>query len=174
MSETIKKIIEDVLKAGNFNYEEIALLPPELEDMHWYQIRSNDPNALIGLKGETLSALNHLVKKIVDKTTGGANSMIGTGSVEKNPDGKSTGLDFFIDVNDFQKKKIDNIKTVAHMMAERARFFKSSVQVDPMSPFERKIMHAFLAKHSDIKTASEGIGPNRHIVISFIENKDTI
>ncbi|MBP7832034.1 MAG: hypothetical protein KA028_03410, partial [Candidatus Pacebacteria bacterium] len=86
----------------------------------------------------------------------------------------AVSLDFFIDVNDFQKKKFDNIKTVAHMMVERARFFKSSVQVDPMSPFERKIMHAFLAKHPDIKTASEGVGPNRHIVISFTENKDQI
>jgi spoIIIJ-associated protein len=158
MSETIKKIIEDVLRSGNFPYEEITFHSPEIEDIVWYQVRSNDSHALIGKNGETLSALNHLVKKIVDKNKG-----------ENDP-----AADFFIDVNDFQKKKVDNIKTVAHMMAERARFFKSSVQVDPMSPFERKIMHAFLAKHSDIKTQSEGVGPNRHIVITYTENKDTI
>ncbi len=169
MSEAIKKIIEDVLRSGNFQYEEISLQAPELEDLSWYQIRTNTPDALIGKGGETLSALNHLVKKIADKTVG-KNS--GAGAT----DGAlpAVSLDFFIDVNDFQKKKVDNIKTVAHMMAERARFFKSSVQVDPMSPFERKIMHAFLAKHPDIKTASEGVGPNRHIVISFTENKDQI
>lgn len=158
MSETIKKIIEDVLRSGNFPYEEITFHSPEIEDIVWYQIRSNDSHALIGKNGETLSALNHLVKKIVDK----------------NKSETDATADFFIDVNDFQKKKVDNIKTVAHMMAERARFFKSSVQVDPMSPFERKIMHAFLAKLPDIKTQSEGIGPNRHIIISFVENKDQI
>ncbi|HRH31076.1 MAG TPA: R3H domain-containing nucleic acid-binding protein [Candidatus Paceibacterota bacterium] len=168
MSEAIKKIIEDVLRSGNFQYEEISLQAPELEDLSWYQIRTSTPDALIGKGGETLSALNHLVKKIADKTIG-KNSASG---VAVGDNTSVVSLDFFIDVNDFQKKKVDNIKTVAHMMAERARFFKSSVQVDPMSPFERKIMHAFLAKHPDIKTASEGVGPNRHIVISFTENKE--
>ncbi len=159
MSETIKKIIEDVLKSGNFSFTDVSLGDSEFDGMTWYHIRSNDPHHLIGKGGETLSAINHLVKKIADKHKG------------EFPD---TSLDFFIDVNDFQKKKVDSIKTVAHMMAERARFFKSSVSVDPMSPFERKIMHAYLSKHSDIKTESEGMGPHRHIVIRYIENKDTI
>jgi spoIIIJ-associated protein len=158
MSEAIKKIIEDVLKAGNFSYEEITLHSPEYEDISWYQIRSNDSHSLIGTRGETLAAINHLVKKIADKNKGEEEAL----------------LDFFIDVNDFQKKKVDNIKTIAHMMAERARFFKSSVTVDPMSPFERKIMHSYLSKHNDIKTESEGVGPDRHIVIRYIENKEQI
>ncbi len=158
MTKTIKKIIEDILKAGNFRFEEITLHEPEFDDMSWFKIKSTDSHHLIGNHGETLSALNHLVKKIADKN--------------KSEDGKA--LDFFIDVNDFQKKKVDSIKTVAHMMAERARFFKSSVNVDPMSPFERKIMHSYLSKHSDIKTESEGMGTNRHIVIRFVENTDQI
>ncbi len=160
MSETIKKIIEDVLSAGQFPYDEIILLPEEIDTIAWFQIRSNDSNRLIGKNGETLAAINHIVKKIAD--------------AKIKSDDKTTSLEFFIDVNDFQKKKIDNIKTVAHMMAERARFFKSSVNVDPMSPFERKIMHAYLAKQADIQTQSEGLGPNRHIVIRFVENKDVI
>src|SRR4051812_45614079 len=110
MSEAIKKIIEDVLKSGNFSYEEITFHAPEYEEIVWFQIRSNDSHHLIGHSGETLSAINHLVKKIVDKTK---------------KEGDAT-LEFFIDVNDFQKKKVDNIKTIAHMMAERARFFKNA------------------------------------------------
>ncbi|MEN9582362.1 MAG: single-stranded nucleic acid binding spoIIIJ-associated protein [Candidatus Parcubacteria bacterium] len=156
MTEAIKKIIEDVLKAGDLSFEEINLHTPEYDDMTWFQIRTNDSHSLIGKNGETLSALNHLIKKIADKQKGDS----------------PTILDFFIDVNDFQKKKVDSIKTVAHMMAERARFFKSSVDVDPMSPFERKVMHSYLSKHSDIKTESEGTGPKRHIVIRYVENKD--
>jgi spoIIIJ-associated protein len=158
MSEAIKRIIEDVLKTGNFPYEEITLHTPDFDDMVWFQIKSNQPHLLIGNQGETLTALNHLIKKIADKQKGEA----------------PVALDFFIDVNDFQKKKVDTIKTTAHMMAERARFFKSSVSVDPMTPFERKIMHGFLSKHSDIKTESEGMGPNRHIVIRFVGGGDQI
>ncbi len=158
MSEQIKKIIEDLLNSGNLNFEEVSLHDPEFDDMSWFKIRSSDSHHLIGNRGETLSALNHIVKKIADK----------------NKDQTGVSFDFFIDVNDFQKKKVDSIKTVAHMMAERARFFKSSVDVDPMSPFERKIMHSYLSKHPDIKTESEGAGPNRHIVIRFVEGEEQI
>ncbi len=158
MSEAIKKIIEEVLKTGNLSYEDITLHVPASEEIVWYQVRTSEPYSLIGNHGETLSALNHLVKKIVDK--------------KKSEN--DAAFDFFIDVNDFQKKKVDNIKTIAHMMAERARFFKSSVEVDPMSPFERKIMHSYLSKHNDIKTESEGTGPKRHIVIRYVENKEQI
>lgn len=155
MSQQVKDIIENVLKSGLFSYDEVVMHEPELDQMFWYQIKSPDSKALIGMHGETLSALNHVVKKIAER---------GRGESEE-------ALDFYIDVNDYQKKRVDNLKTIAHMMAERARFFKSSVDVDPMSAFDRKIIHAYLASHTDIKTESEGNGPTRHIVIRFVDTK---
>ena len=53
------------------------------------------------------------------------------------------------------------------MMAERARYFKSSVAVDPMPPHERRIVHEFLAEMPDLETESEGTGDKRHIVIKY-------
>lgn len=152
MVNTIKDIIEDMLRTGGFSYEEVVLHAPEYEEMVWYQIKSNDSKALIGHNGEILSALNHMVKKLAEK--------------KKKEEVKL--IDFFVDVNDYQKKRVDALKTVAHMMAERARFFKSAVDVDPMTAFERKIVHSYLASQPDVVTESVGVGPGRHIVIKYV------
>jgi spoIIIJ-associated protein len=74
----------------------------------------------------------------------------------------------FIDINGYQKKRFDELKNIAHMMAERARYFKSNIEVDPMPAFERRIVHMFLEDAKDIKTESEGQGSNRRVVIKYI------
>ncbi len=154
--ETFQKIIEEMLSAANFNVEGVHSFLNEEDGALWYTIQTNDSQLLIGKNGETLEALNHLVKKIIEnKIRDTAPQQIIT-----------------IDVNNFQKKKNENLKTVAHMMAERARFFKSSVEVDPMSSYERKIIHTFLTNIQDIKTESIGEGRDRRVVISYKEKED--
>ena len=54
------------------------------------------------------------------------------------------------------------------MMAERARYFKSNIEVDPMSAFERRVVHEFLAGETDLKTESTGYGPTRRVVIKYL------
>jgi len=53
-------------------------------------------------------------------------------------------------------------------MAERARYFKSSVEVDPMPAFERRIVHEFLSDAIDLKTESTGFGAKRRVVIKYV------
>lgn len=73
-----------------------------------------------------------------------------------------------IDINGFQKKHVENIRAIAHMMGERARYFKSSIEVNPMSAFERRIVHEFLSNATDLKTESMGIGHTRRVVIKYV------
>ena len=54
------------------------------------------------------------------------------------------------------------------MMSERARYFKSNVEVDPMSAFDRRVVHEFLSNMPDLKTESMGFGPTRRVVIKYI------
>ena len=98
-------------------------------------------------------ALNHLMKRIVDKKED-----------ESLPS-------FLVDVNDYQKKRIDDIRARAHMLAERARYFKSSVEMDPMSSYERMIVHAEFTEVPDIKTESTGNGRDRRVVLRYCEEK---
>ena len=73
---------------------------------------------------------------------------------------------FILDVNGYYSKRINNLKEMAKMGAERARFFKKEVALDPMNAFERRIVHMVLSEFTDIKTESVGIeGIDRRIVI---------
>jgi len=149
--DKIKTIVENI-----FNLTGCTISKCEFSDenkMFWCMIDTPDSRFMIGREGETLRSLNHLVQKIVDKDS----------TEEKSPS-------VFIDVNGYQKKRFDNLKNIAHMMAERARYFKSNIEIDPMSAYERRIIHMFLEGAKDIKTESEGFGPNRRVVIKYVDN----
>jgi spoIIIJ-associated protein len=123
-----------------------------LEDgMLWCMIETPDSRFMIGRDGETLRSLNHLVRKVVEKESG-----------------MEEISNIYVDVNGYQKKRFDNLKNIAHMMAERAKYFKSNIEIDPMPANERRIIHMFLESIPDIKTESEGYGPNRRVVIKYV------
>lgn len=112
-----------------------------------------ESSLLIGEQGARLLALNHLMKRMVERTLG-----------ENAPP-------FFVDVNDYQKKRVDDIRAKAHMLAERARYFKSTVEMDPMSSYERMIVHSEFADTKDISTESSGVGKERRVIIKYTEDK---
>ena len=149
--EEIKKIIEDI-----FTHTNCTISKCEFSDengMLWCMIDTPDSRFMIGRDGETLRSLNHIVRKMIEKSSS-----------------EEEVAKVFIDVNGYQKKRFDSLKTIAHMMAERARYFKSNIEVDPMPAYERRIVHMFLEGSPDIKTESEGYGPNRRVVIKYINS----
>ena len=152
--DDLKTIIEDIIKLTNISVDEIDFYLDDQSGSHWFKIKSKESNLLIGKDGETLKALNYIFRKIIES---------------KNPE-NPTSLNVLIDVNDYQKNRIENLKTIAHMMAERARYFKSNVEIDPMSSFDRRIIHTFLENKTDIKTESVGFGQDRRVVIKYIGN----
>lgn len=147
--DLIKQIIEDI-----FKHTSCTLSSCEISDEDgtlWCLIETPDSRFMIGREGETLRSLNHLVRKIIEKNMG-----------------EDSAGALFIDINGYQKKRFDTLKQTAHMMAERARYFKSNIEIDPMPAYERRIIHMFLEGSPNIKTESEGFGPNRKVIIKYI------
>jgi spoIIIJ-associated protein len=147
--DKIKEIIENI-----FNHTNSTVSKCEFSNengMLWCMIETPDSRFMIGRDGETLRSLNHLVNRMIDQN--------------REDESRSN---VFIDINGYQKKRFDELKNIAHMMAERARYFKSNIEVDPMPAFERRIVHMFLEDAKDIKTESEGQGSNRRVVIKYI------
>lgn len=153
VSQEVKEIIENLFQKATFQAEDISVYFNEENNELWGCITSSEPKFLIGRAGENLIALNHVIKKIIRK--------------QLFPEGELP-INIIIDVNEYQKKKIDNLKTMAHMMAERARFFKSNIEIDPMSSYDRRIIHEFLADTQDLETESTGEGRSRRIVIKYV------
>jgi spoIIIJ-associated protein len=154
--DKIKETIEQI-----FKHTACTLSKCEFSEdggMLWCMIETPDSSFMIGRDGETLRSLNHLVQKIVEK-----DSPVNVDSKERSPS-------LFIDINGYQKKRFENLKNIAHMMAERARYFKSNIEVDPMPAYERRIIHMFLEGAKDVRTESEGYGPNRRVVIKYVDN----
>lgn len=115
-----------------------------------------EPHFFISREGEALHALNHLVHRMIEARADDR-------STEREPGAPGV----IVDVNGFQKKRIEGIRAVAHMMSERARYFKSNIEIDPMSAFERRIVHEFLADAHDLETESIGAGRSRRVVIKY-------
>jgi len=153
--EQIQNLIKELLEKTAVQTTKITITEDSPNNT-WFSVEVNEPHFFISNEGEALYALNHLVRRMVEA------KMLEAGKEEY------TGNSILIDINDFQKKRIENIRTIAHMMSERARYFKSNIEVDPMSAFERRIVHEFLSDATDLKTESVGFGPSRRVVIKYI------
>ena len=150
--DKIKTIVDQIFTLTGCAISKCEFI--EENNMFWCLIETPDSRFMIGREGETLRSLNHIIQKMIDKDSS---------------DEKTQSV--FIDVNGYQKKRFDALKNIAHMMTERARYFKSNIEVDPMSAYERRIIHMFLEGAKDIKTESEGYGSNRRVVIKYVNNE---
>lgn len=148
----IKETIEEIFRQTSCSLSSLDI--KDEYNMIWCAIETPDSRFMIGRDGETLRSLNHLVQKMLEK------------------DFAEDGVrNLLIDINGYQRKKFDNLKNIAHMMAERAKYFKSNIEIDPMPAFERRIIHLFLENDKEIKTESEGEGPNRRVIIKYINDQ---
>ena len=152
IDQDLKNLIEEFIKKTSFDYKDLEVNLDLESGSYWCSVRSIDSHALIGRDGETIQAINYLVKRILEKKYG-----------EETPR-------VILDINNYQKDRIDRMKTTAYMMAERARFFKSRVELDPMNAFERRIVHEYVSQHKDLSSESAGVGKGRRVVISYKEN----
>ena len=90
------ELIKELIKKTHFAIDDIEVHFDDDTGSYWYQIRTPEPNYFLGKNGETLSALNHLARRMIEKNS----------PVEQKP------KEYFIDVNHFQKRKIDNLKVM--------------------------------------------------------------
>lgn len=150
----ILALLRNLLEKMGIAYDDIRIDTDVSTGTTCFMVHTKDSALLIGERGARLHALNHLIKKILEKSM---------------QDGEVFNIT--IDVNEYQKKRIDELKTKARVLAERARYFKSSVEMEPMSAYERMIVHSEFASSPDITTESTGRGRERHVVLRYTENK---
>ena len=155
----IQNLIEGLIEKIGVEPKEISVTSDNPKNI-WVSVTVSEPHFFLSSEGEGLHALNHLVHRILEA------KMLPT---EAGTESNSRGS-IIIDVNGFQKRRVENIRAIAHMMGERARYFKSNIEVDPMSAFERRIVHEFLSNAVDLKTESTGFGNTRRVVIKYIGN----
>ena len=103
-------------------------------------------NLLIGNGGSNLTAFEHVLKKIIKKKYG-------------------EHYKFTLDINDYQMRKLEDLKQDVKVAAKDVRAYKKHVPLGIMSSFERRIVHLLLAEYPDITTESVGEEPCRRVII---------
>lgn len=111
---------------------------------------SNNNPILIGKNGQTLIALQNIVKQMVYTNTGLYPYIL-------------------LDVENYKDKKQSNLEYHAKKIAKEVQKTKVDVILDDMNSYERKIVHDVLNNFKNIKTESEGEEPHRHIIIKYVE-----
>lgn len=156
----ISNLIKELIEKTSVSVSKISVNEDDGKTT-WFSVEVDSPHLFCGRGGEALSALNHVVRKIIE-------GKMPASSRENLATNRPDELRILIDINDFQKKRVESVKATAHMMAERARYFKSNIEIDPMSAFERRVIHEFLSDATDLKTESMGEGPTRRVVIKYV------
>ncbi|MDO8594640.1 MAG: R3H domain-containing nucleic acid-binding protein [bacterium] len=159
-SNDIKNVIADMLRHMQIAVDAIEL--SESDGRECFAVRTPDSQLLIGVNGVNLHAFNHLVKKI-------ASAKGGRPPASLSQAGQAAEKQFFVDVNGYQEAAVENLKQLAKVMGDRARSFKSSVELDPMSSYERMVIHSFFQEAKDLKTESTGEGERRRVVVKYVE-----
>ncbi|SHI27020.1 RNA-binding cell elongation regulator Jag/EloR [Clostridium intestinale] len=104
---------------------------------------------IIGYRGETLDSLQYLISLVVNKG-------------HENPYKRVV-----LDTENYRAKREETLKRLAGKTAFKVRKFKKAIKLEPMNPYERRIIHAALQNDKSVCTYSEGEEPFRKIVIDF-------
>ena len=137
------ELIENVLKF--LGYEATATLS-ESDERTIITLDSESSSSLIGYRGEVLDAL---------QTLAGAMANIGNKVYKK----------VVVDCENYRDKREETLIKLAHKLEAKATEIRREVILEPMSPFERRIIHTALADSQTVTTTSSGKEPNRYVVI---------
>ncbi|MBM3206758.1 MAG: hypothetical protein FJZ43_04010 [Candidatus Staskawiczbacteria bacterium] len=150
--EEIKKITEDLLNKmtiRGFKVEaSIDLISTEGEKSEnvLVNIKLADPKFLIGQEGKNLIDFQKILRLIISKKL-------------------QSPAYLRLDVNGYQRQKIEYLKDMARRMADEVVLYKKEKSLPVMSSFNRRIIHEELSKRQDVLTQSQGEGENRYITI---------
>ncbi len=106
----------------------------------------NDIGIIIGKRGETLDAIQYLVNLVANRNS-------------------KEYIRITVDSNNYREKRIKSLESLANKMASKAKKYNRNMRLEPMNPYERRIVHSALQGVQGIYTSSEGEEPYRKVVI---------
>jgi spoIIIJ-associated protein jag len=118
------------------------------EDTLLVDIKGEEASVLIGRHAESLDALQTIVNIVLSKETGEHTRVI-------------------LDIENYRSRREESLISYAKKMAQKVISRRRSIKLDPMNPYERRIIHSALQENDKITTFSEGEDPNRRIVLAL-------
>lgn len=118
------------------------------EENVFINIQGKDSGTIIGKRGQTLDAIQYLTSLVVNKD-------------------QDKYIRVVVDAENYRAKREKTLEKLANRLAEKVVRTKRSVRLEPMNPYERKVIHATLQHNSRVTTRSEGQDPYRRVIIEL-------
>jgi spoIIIJ-associated protein len=142
--EALEELLEEITECLGLDVD-IAVV--EEDGVLTGSVEGDDVGLFIGRHGQTIDAVQHLSQRIVF------------------PEGPSS-VRVVIDANGYRERRADALRGEADDAADDAVSSGTPVELPPLPPFERRIVHEYLRERGDVETHSEGNEPERYLVIS--------
>lgn len=156
----VKKNFQPEREAENFLREIfltmglIVKINTEMKDKHLFiELTGDDMGILIGKRGQTLDALQYLVNLVVNK---------------KSP----YYISVMLDTENYRQRRRETLESLAFNLAKKVKHTRKNVVLEPMNPYERRIIHSALQNDRYVTTYSEGEEPYRNVVIALKRERD--
>ena len=144
-SNQAERFLQDVFSKMNVS---VDIDTEENEEALTLRITGKDSGIIIGRRGETLDALQYLTSLVVNKN-------------------REDYKRVTVDIENYRQKREETLVRLANRLAERVVRYRKNVTLEPMNPYERRIIHSSLQNNKMVETYSVGDEPNRKVVITI-------
>ena len=150
IEDHVRNFLSDIFNAMNMTVE-INITKSEDDKNINVDSKGDEMGVLIGKRGQTLDSLQYLTNLAVGKQV-------------------NEFVKVKIDTEDYRKRRRETLENLARNIAYKVKRTKRPVSLEPMNPFERRVIHSALQNDRYVSTNSEGEEPFRHVVITLKRN----
>ena len=152
INDKVNTFLQDVFKAMDLEVEIVIKESEEEENVLDIELKGDDMGVLIGKRGQTLDSLQYLTNLAINKNS-------------------DTYVKVKLDTENYRKRRKDTLENLAKNIAYKVKRTKKAVSLEPMNPFERRVIHSALQKDRYVTTHSEGEEPYPHVVVTLKNNR---
>ena len=147
IDENVVEFLSSIFDAMKMEVE-ILVAVNEEEHIIEVELKGDDMGILIGKRGQTLDSLQYLTNLAINKHS-------------------DEYYKVKIDTEDYRKRRKETLENLAKNIAYKVKRTKRPVSLEPMNPFERRVIHSALQNDRFVETHSEGDEPYRHVVVTL-------
>lgn len=147
----IRTFLADMFKAMDMEVE-VKISFNQKDECVDVELLGDNMGVLIGKRGQTLDSIQYLISLVVNK-------------------GKEKYVRIKVDTENYRSRRKETLENLAKNIAYKVKRSKHPVSLEPMNPYERRIIHAALQNDKYVSTRSEGEEPFRHVVIFIDKDK---
>ena len=150
--ETCEKFIYDVMNAMGMDDVKVTSVVDE-EGALSINMEGSNMGILIGKRGQTLDSLQYLTNRVANKMQDGY-------------------VRVKLDTEDYRRRRKETLENLAKNIASKVKRTRKTLSLEPMNPYERRIIHSALQSDPAVSTHSEGEEPYRRVVVTLVRNRN--